>query len=185
MLKIISVAAIAAALGAGAAGAATVNATSIEVGGTTYSTMTSTSNRADAGNALGATDGKFYSIGLGGSAIFSFGQMFVSPGSVVEITNGSRAGYPESADIFVSTDGVTFAYATSVTNASANNVFSFNVPGGPFSYLKVTDTSGSPSTDGYDIDSISVSAVPLPAGGLLLLGGLGGLAALKRRKKAA
>lgn len=35
------------------------------------------------------------------------------------------------------------------------------------------------------IDNIAVSAVPLPAGGLLLLGGLGGLLALRRKRKAA
>lgn len=35
----------------------------------------------------------------------------------------------------------------------------------------------------YDI-SVNVAPVPLPAGGLLLLGGLGGAAALRRRKKA-
>lgn len=32
------------------------------------------------------------------------------------------------------------------------------------------------------VDSVSISAVPLPAGGLLLIGALGGLAALRRRK---
>lgn len=37
---------------------------------------------------------------------------------------------------------------------------------------------------GGDLD-IRVAAVPLPAGGLLLVGALGGLAALRRRKKAA
>lgn len=38
--------------------------------------------------------------------------------------------------------------------------------------------------DGGNLD-IRVAAVPLPAGGLLLLGALGGLAALRRRRKAA
>ena len=32
------------------------------------------------------------------------------------------------------------------------------------------------------LDDVSISAVPLPAGGLLLLGALGGLAAMRRRK---
>lgn len=49
--------------------------------------------------------------------------------------------------------------------------------------LKIT--FGDPSGGGRaDID-LTVAAVPLPAGGLLLLGALGGLAALRRRKQAA
>lgn len=43
----------------------------------------------------------------------------------------------------------------------------------------------STSFDGYDVSKVSIAPVPLPAGGLMLLGGLGGLAALRRRKKAA
>ena len=36
---------------------------------------------------------------------------------------------------------------------------------------------------GAALDNVKISAVPLPAGGLLLLGALGGVAALRRRRK--
>lgn len=37
--------------------------------------------------------------------------------------------------------------------------------------------------DGFSVDDITVNEVPLPASSLLLLGGMGGLAAMRRRRK--
>lgn len=48
------------------------------------------------------------------------------------------------------------------------------------------DANGNFKTnDGFSIDDIALSAVPLPAGAWLMLGGFGALAALRRRKRAA
>ena len=38
---------------------------------------------------------------------------------------------------------------------------------------------------GFALDNVAISAVPVPAAGLMLLGALGGLGALRRRRKAA
>lgn len=46
------------------------------------------------------------------------------------------------------------------------------------------DKNGKVKNDGFSLDDASLSEVPLPASAFLLLGGLGGLAAYKRRKKA-
>lgn len=48
------------------------------------------------------------------------------------------------------------------------------------------DDSGANNDDNHDdiLVRVEISAVPVPASGLLLLGGLGGLAAMRRRKKA-
>ena len=52
-------------------------------------------------------------------------------------------------------------------------------------FLFFADTSGTSSDQGGPVlDNVSLAAVPLPAGGLLLLGALGGFAALRRRKTA-
>ena len=190
--------AVALTLGAGVASATTVHATSITVGTTTVTTATSTTTRSDLGNALGASDayqsgsvyGGFYSLGIGGSAVFGFGTNFGAPGSVVEVTAGSRSSHLERITVEA------FNIMTSVWEfvglidnqgpTSLTLAVSLNLaPGAAYSHLRLTDTSPVvQGRDGWDIDSISVSAVPLPAAGFLLIGALGGLAALRRRKTA-
>lgn len=51
-------------------------------------------------------------------------------------------------------------------------------------YDLVFAASGTDNSLGGFIDNVSIAPIPLPAGGLLLIGALGGLAALRRRKAA-
>ena len=137
--------------------------------------------RTNTANALGAEDGKFLTLGRGGQAVFSFGSLFISSGTVYEITFGNPQKHQESVDVFGLLGGVA-SYIGSLSNAGSG-LFSFT---GVFDQLMLIDTSplGGGSKDGYDIDAIKVmpAAVPLPAGGLLLVGALGAIGALRRRK---
>ncbi|MGR3540215.1 MAG: VPLPA-CTERM sorting domain-containing protein [Hasllibacter sp.] len=163
------------------AGAATIFATdaTIEQDGP----RGTANDRDNINNALGETDGTFFELGLGGIVDFTFGQLFTGPGNVVEVTFGNPAGFPESADILLGFEGV-FTFLTSVPNIGAQGpggaTFDFS---GTFDTVRFVDTTQTNArTGGFDIDSVSVAAVPLPAGGLLLLGALGGLGFMRRRK---
>lgn len=146
-------------------------------------------NRNTPGNALGEPDQKFFSLGLGGQADFTFGQLFTGPGESYEITFGNRTGYTETADVFVGLGG-DFTFVTAINNASPS-AFVFNFPG-VFDTLRLVDTSPFVSgRDGYDVDAVGVTAfngpvpgpqpIPLPASVLLLGAGLAGLGALRRK----
>ncbi|MFT4149743.1 MAG: VPLPA-CTERM sorting domain-containing protein [Paracoccaceae bacterium] len=163
--------------GAAAADAATYYATTA-----TYITPGAnlTPARSDTSKALGAPDGEFMSLGLGGSAIFTFGNVFGSPLSTFEITLGNVATYLETVDVYGILGGVE-TFLGSVDNYSSTSLTFVGI----FDSLKLVDTSISPKgekRDGFDVDALSVSSVPVPAAGLLLVGALGGLAALRRRK---
>jgi hypothetical protein len=53
----------------------------------------------------------------------------------------------------------------------------------PVELVQITMTNG--NGDGFGIDSVGMNVVPLPAAGWMLLAGIGGLVAMKRRRKAA
>ncbi|WP_308915136.1 VPLPA-CTERM sorting domain-containing protein [Jannaschia sp. LMIT008] len=175
---------LAAALTAGAASAATLTPIGATFDPDAVANRGSDNGRNIIGNAFDGDASTFFEIGLGSTVDFVFGQPFTGPGSVIEVTFGSADARPESATIFGGRNG-TFTELARVTNAQSQTPFSFAF-GGTFDVLRFTDTSTprqGQTTGGFDIAEVSVSPVPVPAAGLLLLGGLAGMGAMARRKR--
>lgn len=138
--------------------------------------------RSNPDNALGTPDGKFLSLGYGGFADFTFGKSFTGPGAVIEVTWLPRDTYFESAEVWGGSAG-SFIKIGEITNAMETIALSFS---GIFDTLRIIDTSPvilGRGRDGFDIDSVSVSPVPLPAAGVLLAGALAGVAGLRRMRR--
>ena len=114
--------------------------------------------------SLGLEVGQTYEL------TFDYGTNDFPCGFPVYLTFGLGA-LTETLEILLQSDLLTAVY-TFVYDGSGD-------------YLSFADTSGTPGDNGGPVvDNISLSAVPLPAGGLLLLGAPGGFAALRRRKTA-
>ena len=140
--------------------------------------------RSNTANALSAPDGKFYSLGKGGTITLGFAALGTGEVAIYEITGGNVLNHLESVDVFAVQGGSeTFIGSLSNTVASASGGASLMYTGW-FDSLKLVDTSSADSIDGFDLDAIAVSQVPLPASALLLVGGLAGFGALRRKKKA-
>lgn len=189
-MKKISVTCAAAVLAAGfaveSAQAATIWATQVD--DFTVGTGPIPVNRTNPDNALGAPDGEMVSLGFGGELVVSFSRLFQSPGKLFEITFGKTDNHIEIAEIFAGFGGVFQSVAT-IDNSSAAGVagatFTF---AGIFDQIKIVDISpmAGGSVNGFDVDAVGVTPapIPLPAGGLLLVTALGGLALTRRRKSA-
>lgn len=188
MKKVLLGAALATAGFVGQSNAATVYADTIvsfDQNGTVASL-----DRSDPEAVKGPADGIFYSLGIGGSLVLDFGSgvKVNSPGLVTEVTF-RLTNYIERMSIFVSkTLDFTDPAVLTVSNQAAG------LPGGAtlsfvsdyFRYVKLVDFSPSGvARDGFDVDSISFTEVPVPASGLLMGAALFGLGAMRRRNKKA
>ena len=164
-------------------------------------------DRENPENALGPITGSnsqnesFFEIGQGSEIFLTFGETFLSPGNIVEITfGGGDADWFESVDVFGGLFGdldADYDFLASIDNIGAGDTdlggasFEF---AGKYQVLRLIDTTpelneaGNPNPGydgGFDVAGVQVQPVPLPAAGWLMLAGFGGLAALRRRKQAA
>jgi hypothetical protein len=132
------------------------------------------------GNVYNSGNQKFLSLGLGGSAVFSFGTLFQNQVRLWETTWGFKSGqnaYDEQVDVYVgnSLDNWTFAKTVKNIADGAYNTKTGTVvnlaQGETYQYVKLVDKSARVrDRDGWDISAIAVesatsssAAVPEPA----------------------
>ncbi|WP_320008533.1 hypothetical protein [Maridesulfovibrio sp.] len=173
--------------------------------------LSSTSVRANPLNALGSYNApavdiqnaevggnnNFLSLGMGGTAVFSFGKTFTGPVTIYETTWNRPNGYSEYAQVWAATDDVLTSsginlgsdawvlLSPSIYNQDGDSLGGQTVfANGIYSYLKITDVTGSSggtAGDGFDINAVSVSPTPIP-GAIWILGvGLAGLIGVRRK----
>lgn len=133
------------------------------------------------GNPL-ATTGIFTAVLAGASALYEFGTRQIAATFVwgspddynkVEFLRGGAV-----VDTYEITPVTNIAPATFRQNG-ATATFT-DIAGGSFDAMRFSSSDFS-----FEYANLSVAPIPLPAGGLLLIAGLGGLAAMRRRKQLA
>jgi hypothetical protein len=111
------------------------------------------------------------------------GSMFTK--LVFVLTDATDVG----AQMTIKTEGASNAYLFGLGEANRRLVvidFGGAVPWAEITFFNSNKNTGEGFiNDGFSIDDVAVSAVPLPAPALMLLAGLGGLAALRRKRAAA
>lgn len=155
----------------------------------------SANDRLNTANAADGSLDTFYSLGLGGWIELGFSNLRTATTNTIsafEVTFQPQGNHREAADVYV----ILGEMVTKIGRIFNDTASSGSINPGSvatnltFDSIRLVDVTrevypDSTSFDGYDVAQISVAAVPLPAAGLMLMGGLGGLAALRRRKKAA
>lgn len=183
------------------ASAATVYAT--EVLGAGYGTCSiapssqcTADNRTNTNNAVDGDAGTFYALGHGGWLTVAFGGLTFDPTQNVKVTeitfNRDPSDKPkfdhyEAVEIFGVLGGAVVKSFGTILNwgsASVKADVQFDAIMLVDRTWDVFGVDGTSSFDGFDVSGVAVAPVPLPAGGLLLVTALGGLALARRRKNA-
>lgn len=151
----------------------------------------------EAGSLTGSIITMFFDVGA------NYGDMSVTDGPYVPSTITSPSGVvdPSSINSNSNLNGVSstitalfdFALEFNKTDEVGTNALSFKLTDAndvlalsDFNYLGLRVQEVGPNGEASDkLVATSTPVVPLPAAGWLLLGGIGGMAALKRRKKKA
>lgn len=181
-----------------AAQAATITAT-----GDVSDGIADASVRTDVDNAFDGTVSTFYALGVGGELTVDLSPSFIaSPVTAIEFTYAGTY-FPESAEVYLGAAlaGEVFNDGSSTSTANFNilssiagntTTFTLEILSGFYSSVTLRDTTmvnfagaygPNKVSDGFDVAELVVTAVPVPAAGFLLVGGLGALAATRRRKK--
>ncbi|MAU53308.1 MAG: hypothetical protein CMN17_13305 [Roseovarius sp.] len=125
----------------------------------------------------------------GGAAAPLISQLFFDVNGTALGDTISISSYVDDSDTLFGT-GTQIGSTITATNTSGSSSFSWG--GTELGSLALSPTFSitqiieiTPSSNRTSFDAKTVAAVPLPAGGLLLLTALGGVAALRRKRKAA
>lgn len=152
--------------------------TMVNVGGTLETDKASNVTVTFLGKEAGATDYFVETIGLG-----NIRNKLSEVGTSITFTQGMGAIKFLFETLFQG--GGTIANGGAPTDPDMSMAFSsvFNSGKSVYAFFDDGSPNGAPDRD-YDdmIVQIDIQAIPLPAGGLLLLTGLAGLAAARRRK---
>jgi len=146
---------------------------------------------ADTMNALDGNASTFVSLPTDSFMTVGFSGGFVFDGAGDDIFVTETGAVNELADVFVSSNGIDFFF---LGTAGAGGTETFDLAdigfADPVNAIKVVGLDLGGGSPGYDLaivqgleGSVVIDPVPLPAGFALMLGGIGGLAALKRRKR--